>query len=71
MNSDGWIDVDEYTEILRWFGKEGSDIDAAIQFLFGIYDVNGMLRIRCSIYCGKYNIKNINSHFLCQVQIQE
>ena len=40
-NSDGWVDVDEYTELLRKFGKEGNDVDAAIDFLFGVYDENG------------------------------
>ena len=41
MNKDGWVDIDEYTEILRRFGKDGHDIEAAIQFLFGVYNVKG------------------------------
>ena len=41
MNCDGKVDIDEYTEILRRFGQEGHDIDAAIHFLFGVYDVGG------------------------------
>ena len=45
-NSDGWVDIDEYTEILRWFREKGSDIDAAINFLFAVYDVNGKLQLR-------------------------
>ena len=45
MNKDGWVDIDEYTEILRRFGKDGDDIEAAIQFLFGVYDVKGNLML--------------------------
>ena len=40
-NKDGWVDVDEYTELLRKFGKEGNDVNAAIDFLFGVYDEDG------------------------------
>ena len=28
--------------MVRWFGEAGSDTDAAIEFLFHIYDENGM-----------------------------
>ena len=41
-NSDGWVDIDEYTELLRKFGKDGQDVDAAIEFLFGVYDEDGI-----------------------------
>ena len=43
-NSDGWVDIDEYTELLRKFGKEGNDVDAAIDFLFGEIEMNGFLK---------------------------
>ena len=48
-NADGWVNVDEYTEILRWFGRGGCDLEAGIQFLFKVYDVNGMLHEHCNI----------------------
>ena len=59
MNSDGWVDVDEYTKILKWIGKVGTDIDAAIEFLFGVYDVKGMLPIGLIISYGKHYRKLI------------
>ena len=52
-NSDGWVDIDEYTEILRKFGKDGQDVDAAIEFLFGVYDENGI----------EINMKNVMRSF--------
>ena len=36
---------------MRKFGKDGKDVDAAIEFLFGVYDENGII----------INMKNVMS----------